>query len=177
MMCLLVAAMERSPMSYQHIDPGLVGNERRTLISELSGRQNILGKMKSLGLDEHSIEDNPSERAVSILNRVKYLESIGYTFEGAEASVDIMILHATTGYCPPFTVLDYSAQVFDENLDPAARHLVLNEASAESNQGYTRGPTARATVKVRTIAFDHDVSIFTYRNRHIFDVATPIKSL
>ena len=144
---LHVAAMERSPMSYQHIDPSLVGNERRTLISELSGRQNILGKMKDLtglGFDQGS-DDSASERAVSILNRVKYLESIGYTFEGAEASVDVMILHATAGYLRPFTVLDYSAQVFETNLDPELRDL-----NNDSNQ--LRGnATARATIKVRTL--------------------------
>ena len=81
-------------MSYQHIDPGLVGNEKRILISELSGRQNIMGKIKELGgYDSLMTDEVVSERAVAILNRVKHLESIGYTFEGAEASVDVMILH------------------------------------------------------------------------------------
>ena len=104
---LHVAAMERSPLSYQHIDPAQVGNEKRILISELSGRQNIMGKIKEVGVDIDG--DDVSTRATAILNRVKQLESFGYTFEGAEASVDLMILHGNENYCPPFKVLDYSA--------------------------------------------------------------------
>jgi Isopropylmalate/homocitrate/citramalate synthases len=148
---LHVAAMERSPKSYQHIDPGLVGNEKRVLISELSGRQNIMGKVKDLGgyADNLISDDVASERALAILNRVKHLESIGYTFEGAEASVDIMILHATKGYCRPFTVLDYAAQVFETNLVPELRNLSFDPRMDGGKHKY--GATARATVTVRTI--------------------------
>jgi len=148
---LHVAAMERSPKSYQHIDPSRVGNEKRVLISELSGRQNIMGKVKELGgYDDNLISDAvASERALAILNRVKHLESIGYTFEGAEASVDIMILHATKGYCRPFTVLDYAAQVFETNLDPELRNLSFD--SRKDNRSHKYGATTRATVTVRTM--------------------------
>ena len=154
---LHVAAMERSPMSYQHIDPGLVGNEKRVLISELSGRQNIMGKIKDLGGSDGLIPDEVvSERAIAILNRVKHLESIGYTFEGAEASVDLMILHATKGYCPPFTVLDYATQVFDSNLDPAFRELLAEptDESVTRHQQKKSRATTRATVTVRTMDVD-----------------------
>ena len=156
---LHVAAMERSPMSYQHIDPGLVGNKKRVLISELSGRQNIIGKVKELGgYDDDRISDDvASERAVAILNRVKHLESIGYTFEGAEASVDIMILHATRGYCPPFSVQDYAVQVYETNLDPEYRTLLYDPKKQKANNK-PNGATARATVTVRTINLDMPVS-------------------
>eukprot|EP00559_Dactyliosolen_fragilissimus_P005690 CAMPEP_0184855208 /NCGR_PEP_ID=MMETSP0580-20130426/516_1 /TAXON_ID=1118495 /ORGANISM="Dactyliosolen fragilissimus" /LENGTH=621 /DNA_ID=CAMNT_0027349663 /DNA_START=189 /DNA_END=2054 /DNA_ORIENTATION=+ len=152
---LHVAAMERSPMSYQHIDPSAVGNIKRILISELSGRQNIIGKIKEFCVENIS-EEAVSERAMAILNRVKQLESKGYTFEGAEASVDIMILHATKGYCPPFVVLDYSAQVFDSHLDPSKK---FDTSHDQNNSSY--GPTARATIKVRTMDLDveEDVSL------------------
>lgn len=156
---LHVAAMERNPLSYQHIDPSLVGNEPRFLISELSGRQNILGKMKEAGIDG----DDLSERALAILERVKQLESQGYTFEGAEASVHLMILHASKGYCSPFQVLDYSAQVYDTNIDSSSRVVQKQKQrrqKAENNNGFPQerplGPTARATVKVRTLNLDED---------------------
>jgi 2-isopropylmalate synthase len=135
---LHVAAMERSPLSYQHIHPEQVGNEKRILVSELSGRQNIIGKIKENGVEMG--ETVMSERATAILNRVKQLESKGYSFEGADASVDLMILHATGTYCTPFQVLDYSAHVYDNNMDSASR-VVKNGQSSKS--------TARATVKVR----------------------------
>jgi 2-isopropylmalate synthase len=150
---LHVAAMERSPLSYQHIDPELVGNEKRILISELSGRQNILGKMQEVGIEMDA--DQRSERATAILNHVKELESQGYTFEGAEASVHLMILHATTGYCPPFQVLDYQVNVFDSHIDSASRVLARDPNSAVARL-YDKPASARATIKVRTVRQPHE---------------------
>ena len=153
---LHVAAMERSPMSYQHVDPAAVGNEKRILISELSGRQNILGKIHEVGdIRNDTAEDaaRASERATAILNRVKQLESYGYTFEGAEASVDLMILHGNEHYCPPFCVLDYSTMVSDSNLDSASR--VVLDAHSDVGPEHSAA-TARATIKVRTIDLDYD---------------------
>ena len=145
---LHVAALERSADSYQHIDPSKVGNQLRVLISELSGRQNILGKIKKLDLD---IEDDVvAERALVILDRVKRLESMGYTFEGADASVELMILHSTSGYCPPFRVLDYTAQVYDTNVDSASRVMSKME-SGKHNSANPTASMARATVKVRIL--------------------------
>lgn len=151
---LHVAAMERNPLSYQHVEPELVGNKMRVLISELSGRQNILDKMKQVLGDDHQ----ESERALAILNRVKELEHQGYTFEGAEASVHLMILHASKGYCPPFQVLDYSSQVYDYNMDSASRVLtnfggVYNkeeDKTKDDGDGPPTSSSSRATIKVRT---------------------------
>jgi 2-isopropylmalate synthase len=148
---LHVAALERSPDSYQHVDPKKVGNKLRVLISELSGRQNILGKMKKLDID--IAEDVVAERALVILERVKQLESLGYTFEGADASVELMILHSTQGYCPPFRVLDYTAQVYDTDVDSASRVMskMENGKSKNSDGAVTKTNLARATVKVRIL--------------------------
>lgn len=148
---LHVAAMERSPLSYQHIDPELVGNEKRVLISELSGRQNIMGKIQEVGVEMDA--DLVSARATAILNHVKRLESKGYTFEGAEASVDLMILHSNAGYCPPFQVLDYSANVYDSHIDSASRVLAQDPTAAREMKKdlYEKPATARATVNVRTV--------------------------
>ena len=142
---LHVAALERSPDSYQHVDPSKVGNKLRVLISELSGRQNILGKMKKLDIvmDENLV----AERSLVILDRVKQLESMGYTFEGADASVELMILHSTQNYCLPFRVLDYTAQVYDTDVDSATRVM----AKMENKDSGTKTNLARATVKVRVL--------------------------
>jgi 2-isopropylmalate synthase len=156
---LHVAAMERNPLSYQHIDPTVVGNEPRFLISELSGRQSIIGKMQEFGVDNDEFEEqNTSERALAILDRVKNLESKGYTFEGAEASVHLMILHSSRGYCAPFSVLDYSAQVFDTNIDSSSRVVQKQKRRSDGNDSSAFGPTARATIKVRTVNLDDEVS-------------------
>jgi 2-isopropylmalate synthase len=136
---LHVAAMERSPLSYQHVEPESVGNKMRILISELSGRQNIIGKMQDMFGND--MDGKMSARSLAVLNRVKELENMGYQFEGADASVHLLILYSTQGYCPPFQVLDYSAQSYDQNIDSSSR-LMTNSADAS---------TSRATIKVRTI--------------------------
>jgi 2-isopropylmalate synthase len=95
---------------------------------------------------------------LAILNRVKKLESVGYTFEGAEASVHLMILHSTKGYCPPFQVLDYSAHVYDSNMDSASRVMMKRNDKSRT----AMGPTARATIQVRTIKPPEDFDPFAY---------------
>jgi len=141
---LHVAALEKDPLSYQHIDPKQVGNDKRILISELSGRQNILQKMKETQIN---FGDSLNERALAILNHVKSMENIGYTFEGADASVYLMIMHMSDEYCPPFKVLDYSAQVFDFHLDSASRAVL---GGGDEYDDISKDASARATVRVNT---------------------------
>lgn len=107
-------------------------------------------KMATLDLD---INDGyAAERALVILERVKKLESMGYTFEGADASVELMILHSTQGYCPPFQVLDYTAQVYDTNVDSASRVMAKMESRRYGDASNTvPNKLARATVKVRVL--------------------------
>ncbi len=82
-----VNAVQKLAASYEHIDPALVGNERNILVSDLSGRSNILLKARALGFKLP--DDAPETKA--ILNRVKELEHAGYEFEAAEASLALLI--------------------------------------------------------------------------------------
>ena len=108
--------------------------------------------MKKLDLDIGDDEALVAERALVILERVKKLESMGYTFEGADASVELMILHSTQGYCPPFRVLDYTAQVYDTNVDSASRVMSKMEKHGSEHHGSAkRSNLARATVNVRVL--------------------------
>jgi 2-isopropylmalate synthase len=97
-----VAAMRRSERSYQHIDPGLVGNARRTVISELSGRGNVLDKADQFGVDV------ASDEARAVLEQIKALESQGFAFESAEASISLMLMRLRPDYRPPFELLDFT---------------------------------------------------------------------
>jgi 2-isopropylmalate synthase len=85
-----VSAVERNPLTYEHIQPEKVGNSRRIVISEQAGISNVLAKARTFGieLDKH----NPATR--QILERLKVLESEGYQFEGAEASFDLLMREA-----------------------------------------------------------------------------------
>jgi 2-isopropylmalate synthase len=117
-----VAAMRRNASSYQHVDPTLVGNKMRVIVSDLSGRGNMLSKA-----EEHGVEVE-GEEVVSVLNEVKELEARGFSFEAAEASVAIMLKRQEYGYKPPFELIDFFVNV--EHRDK-------------------RGIFAEATVKVR----------------------------
>jgi citramalate synthase len=101
-----VNAVVKYVMSYQHIDPALIGNETRVLVSELSGKDNIASKRKEFGLDGLTREE---ERY--ILQQIKELENAGFAFESAEASVDLMLRRARAGYQPPFEMIDYTTTV------------------------------------------------------------------
>ncbi len=81
-----VSAVRRNPRTYEHIEPELVGNSRRVLVSELSGKSNIRQKADELGLE---IEDKEQSR--KIVEKVKELENKGYQFEAADGSFEILV--------------------------------------------------------------------------------------
>ncbi len=81
-----VSAVRRNPETYEHISPELVGNSRRVLISELSGKSNVLQKADELGLEVESAEETRE-----IVKRVKELENKGYQYEAADGSFEILI--------------------------------------------------------------------------------------
>lgn len=118
-----VAAIRRTSQSYQHIDPELVGNRMTVVVSELSGRGNLLSKAEEYGLKLGEDFD-----VGSVLSEIKDLEANGFSFEAAEASVVMMLRRQQKGYQPPFELIDFSSLV-------------------EHRKG--RGIFAEATVKVR----------------------------
>jgi len=101
-----VAAIRRSEQSYQHIEPALVGNQLRVVVSELSGRGNLLSKAEEYGLDI-----NAGPGVAEVLNEIKILEAKGFSFEAAEASVALMMKRQQKGYTAPFELIDFAVNV------------------------------------------------------------------
>jgi len=100
-----VHAIARATSSYEHMDPALVGNERRILVSELSGRSNITALTAKHNLaDDKALMD-------AILKQVVELEAQGYHFETAEASFDMLVRRAAGTFKPHFERLKYSVAV------------------------------------------------------------------
>ena len=91
-----VHAINKAAKTYEHIDPALVGNERRILVSELSGRSNIAALAT-----KHNLEDD-RELMDKILAEVVRLENEGYQFENAGASFDLLIKRVSGTYTPHF---------------------------------------------------------------------------
>jgi 2-isopropylmalate synthase len=107
---LHVSAIKADPDLYQHTDPGVVGNDMRLLVSELAGRATIELKGRELGLA-------PDREAVGrVIERVKGLESVGYSFEAAEASFELL-LREEMGERPHFFDLESWRVIVERRAD------------------------------------------------------------
>lgn len=118
-----VNAVQKLARTFEHINPEVVGNSRRVLVSDLAGRSNIVLKAQELGLP--ITNETPELRA--ILNRIKELEYEGYEFEAAEASLALLIMKCLRKTEPRFSL----------------------EAYHVSMRGSARDSICEATVKVR----------------------------
>ena len=128
---LHVSAMAKVEESYQHIPPEQVGNTKRVVISELSGRGNIAIKLQETGLSALV----PKEHLEKLLVQLKELESKGFQYEGAEASFELLVRRSLADYQPPFELVDF---------------LVLTEKRRRpASQPNEEGILAEAIVKVR----------------------------
>ena len=119
-----VAAMLKAADTYQHIDPALVGNEMRSVVSELSGRGNLQFHAKAIGID---LNNDDAQR---VLNHIKHLEHDGFTFEAAEASMELMLHRLRPDYKQPFELIDY--MVITERRQSRG---LLSEATAKVKVG------------------------------------------
>lgn len=117
-----VHGVRKNSSSYEHIEPSSVGNERRVLVSELSGKSNIAEKLGEYHLDQDS------DLMAKVLDRLQVLEHEGYQFEAAEASFVLLVEKLAGRYTPRFERVHYHVSV-----------------SGESG----RDPVTEATVKIR----------------------------
>jgi len=121
-----VSAVERNPLTYEHIPPEQVGNSRRIIISDQAGLSNVIAKARTFGIELD--KQNPAAR--QILQHLKNLESQGYQFEAAEASFDLLMREALGKRQQFFTIKGFQV------------HCDLVSGIEQQNSG------ALATVKV-----------------------------
>jgi 2-isopropylmalate synthase len=100
-----VAGVTADPATFEHVDPGLVGNGRELLISELAGKGTVRARAREAGI-ELSDED-----AARVSDRVKQLEHLGYQFEAADGSFELLLRRETGTYEPLFTLESWRAIV------------------------------------------------------------------
>jgi 2-isopropylmalate synthase len=135
-----VSAIRRHPGTYEHITPETVGNHRRVLISDLSGRSNILSKFQEKGI-EFKTGDPATE---GILESIKDLEHKGYQFEAAEASFEILVRRAMGTHEPFFELKGF--RVIDEKRSegeaPVAEATIMVEVdgTVEHTAALGNGP-------------------------------------
>jgi len=118
-------AVKKNPRAYEHINPETVGNSRYIPVSEQSGKSSIILKARDFGLELH-----PNEPKVRLaLEKIKDLESQGYQFEGAEASLEMLLRAALGQYKEYFRLMSY--RVIDQKV------------------GEDEAPVPEATIRVR----------------------------
>jgi 2-isopropylmalate synthase len=138
---LHVAAVQKNSETYEHIDPELVGNRQRVLVSDLSGRSNVVYKAKQFGIDvEHA-----DSAVKAVLEKVKQLENAGFQYEGAEASFELLMQEALRGKVRHFRLLAFrvSDEKNKESEPPLSEATVMIEGpdgSIEHTVAQGNGP-------------------------------------
>jgi 2-isopropylmalate synthase len=132
---LHTSALARRPDSYEHVDPAAVGNGTRFLVSDLSGRATIEFKAKEWGIELDG------KQLGQVLDQLKQLESAGYHFETADASLELLMRRAT-GWRPDYFELE-SFRVSIEHRPGVTSDLV------ENPMGHALGIETECTIKVR----------------------------
>ncbi len=129
---LHISGVIKEEKSYQHIDPDLVGNRSRILVSELAGISTITRKAKELGFDIPR-----GEKARSVLERIKTLENQGFQYEGADASFELLLRRSQPDYAPPFELVDFMVVVERLRRHPTAfsKEELLSEAMVKVRVG------------------------------------------
>jgi len=116
--------------SYQHINPGLVGNRPHVVVSELAGKGSIIFKAKERGLPV------PKGKEIDkVLEQIKLLEKQGFQYDVAEASFDLLLHRAQPEYQPPFELVDFM--------------VVVEKRRRPPRTGNREEPLSEATIKVK----------------------------
>jgi len=131
-----ISAMMKDTRTYEHIDPAIVGNSRRLLVSDMAGKASIAEKLAELGLECGG--DTPD-----IARKIKEMESKGYQFEGADASFELLVKRLRGELSPRFTVEGFKILIDNRlgDMDTEASIKVINsEGELEQTAADGNGP-------------------------------------
>lgn len=167
---LHISAVEKDTALYEHLDPELVGNSRRYLLSDLAGKAAVLHKAEQCGI----LLDKDDKHTLAILRQLKERENLGYQYEGAEASFELL-MHRAMGQevhyfdLVGFRVMDYKASEDDPPLAEATIRLRVGD-TVEHTAANGEGPVHaldRALRKALTRFFPclDDVRLVDYKVR------------
>jgi len=127
-----VSGLAKWEDSYQHINPDLVGNRPRVVISELAGKGSILYKARERGIPI------PRSREIeNVLQQIKSLEKQGFQYDSAEASFELLLRRARPNYQPPFELVDFMVVVEKRRRLPSSRNqeALLSEVTIKVKVG------------------------------------------
>ena len=116
-----VSAIQKNPLAYEHIDPEMVGNRRRVLVSDLSGKSNIEFKTREMNIE---LGGNGYD-SKKIVNEIKMLEDQGYQFEAAEGSLELLIKKVTGQFKEPFFLESFRVTIEKDKTGPSSSHATI----------------------------------------------------
>ncbi len=123
---LHVSAVQKDPKTYEHIEPELVGNRRHVLVSDQAGRSNILARLAEVGIDV----DPKDSRINRLLEQVKQREFEGYSYDGAEASFELMARRAL-GQVPDYFKVDRFRVLVERRYNARGQLTTVSEATVK----------------------------------------------
>jgi 2-isopropylmalate synthase len=121
-----VSAVQKDPRTYEHVPPEAVGNRRKLLVSSQAGRSNILAELERIGIQVD--RDDPHIR--SLLDEVKRRESIGYAYEGADASFELLA-RRIMGEVPEFFAIDSFRVMVERRHNALGQLITISEATVK----------------------------------------------
>lgn len=113
----------KNPVAYEHIVPELVGNKRRVIVSEQSGKSNIVYKAKELGVDLSNNKISQHQIVSSI--SIKELENYGFEFDAAEGSLKLIMEKLTDQFVPHFELESFRVSVEKDKERPCYSHAMI----------------------------------------------------
>ena len=125
-----VSAIMKLPRAYEHIDPVLVGNKRKVLVSDLSGKSNVEYKARELG-----VELNGTDRQ-KVVSEIKRMEQEGYQFDVADGSFKILLEKLTEQYQPLFELESFRVTIEKDKNQPCSAHATI-KISVDGKQEIT----------------------------------------
>ena len=136
---LHVSAVQKDPKTYEHIEPTLVGNSRNIVVSDQSGKSNIISRLNSIGIDFK--ENDP--KIIKLLDEVKGREFIGYSYDGADASFELLA-RRIIGTIPRYiSINDYEVTVKKKSKDEIisfAKAMLVVDNNSILCEGEGNGP-------------------------------------
>ncbi len=136
-----VNAIMKQPRAYEHMDPELVGNKRRVLVSDLSGKSNVEYKAREMGVELGSNGFNSKE----IVSKIKHLEHQGYQFDTADGSFKILLEKLTEQFTPLFDLESFRVTIEKDKDKPCTAHATVKISvggSHEITAAEGRGPVS-----------------------------------
>ncbi len=129
-----VSAIMKTPRAYEHMDPGMVGNSRRVLISDLSGKSNVEYKAKELGVE---LGKNGFDSR-QIASEIKQMEQDGYQFDSADGTFKILLEKFTDQFKPHFALESFRVTIEKDKDQPCSAHATI-KISVGDKQEITAG--------------------------------------